>query len=76
MSLGRKLCLFVCYVKQVGNKQWVVKGIASIQWIGGEACCRMNIRGDQRQSKTCLLFWSICWKLCKMKSLQRLVVVV
>jgi hypothetical protein len=32
VSLGRKLCLFVCYVKQVGSKQWVAKGVASIQW--------------------------------------------
>ncbi len=34
MSLGRKLCLFTCYVKQVGGKQWVAKGAASIQWRG------------------------------------------
>jgi len=31
VNLGKKLCLFVCYVKQVGDKQWVDKGGASIQ---------------------------------------------
>jgi hypothetical protein len=32
VSLGRKLCLFVYYVKQVDNKQWVAKEAANIQW--------------------------------------------
>jgi len=32
MGPGRKLCLFVYYVKQVDNKQWVAKDIANIQW--------------------------------------------
>ncbi len=57
MSLGRKLCLFVCYVKQVGNKQWVAKGVANIQWKGKVGRCRMDIRrGVQGQKRTCLLF--------------------
>ncbi len=52
MSLGRKLCLFVCYVKHVANKQWVAKGVASVEWRGEIKCCRMNIRrGVQRQRK-------------------------
>ncbi len=50
-------CLFVCYVKQVGRKQWVAKGIASIQWRGEVGQCRMNIRrGVQGQRTTGLLF--------------------
>ncbi len=32
VSLGRKLCLFVHYVKQVDNKQCVAKDSANIQW--------------------------------------------
>jgi hypothetical protein len=52
VSLGRKLCLFVCYVKHVANKQWVAKGVASVEWRGEIKCCRMNIRrGVQRQRK-------------------------
>ncbi len=27
VSLGRKLCLFVYYVEQVDNKQWVAKDV-------------------------------------------------
>jgi hypothetical protein len=58
MSLGRKFCLFMCYVKYVGNKQWVAKGVANIQWRGEVRRCRMNIRrGVQGQRKISLLFW-------------------
>ncbi len=46
MSLGRKLCLFVCYVKQVDSLQWVVKGVVSIQWRREVGHCRMNIRRE------------------------------
>jgi hypothetical protein len=42
MSLGRKLCLFVHYVKQVDCKQWVVKDAASIQWKGAVGHCMMT----------------------------------
>jgi hypothetical protein len=35
VSLGRKRFLFMHYVKQVDNKQWVAKGVANIQWKGG-----------------------------------------
>jgi hypothetical protein len=31
LSLSRKLCLFVYYVKHVDNKQWVAKDVANIQ---------------------------------------------
>ncbi len=52
MSLGRKLCLFVCYVEQVGNKQWVAKGVASIQWRREIGHYMANIRrGIQRQRR-------------------------
>jgi hypothetical protein len=44
VSLSKKLCLFVCYVEQVGNKQWVGKGTASIQWKGKVKSCKTNIR--------------------------------
>ncbi len=57
MSLGRKLCLFLCYVKQVGSKQWVAKGATNIQWRGEVGRCKMNRRrGVQGQRRTCLLF--------------------
>jgi len=56
MSLSRKLCLFVHYVKQVDNKQWVATDVASIQWRGGVGCCMMNIRRRvQLQRKAGLL---------------------
>ncbi len=52
VSLGRKLCLFVCYVEQVGNKQWVAKGVASIQWRREIGHYMANIRrGIQRQRR-------------------------
>jgi len=55
VSLGRKLCLFVCYVEHVGNKQWVAKGIVSIQWKREIGHCKANIRrGIQRQIRTCM----------------------
>ncbi len=59
VSLGRKLCLFVCYVKHVGNKQWVAKGTVSIEWRREIGRYRTNIRrGVQRQRRTGLLwFW-------------------
>jgi hypothetical protein len=45
----------MCYVEHVNNKQWVAKGIASIQWRREIGCCRMNIRrGVQRQRRTSL----------------------
>ncbi len=57
LNLGKKLCLFMCYVEQVGNKQWVAKGVVSIQWRGEVGCYKMNIRrGIQGQRRTCLLF--------------------
>jgi len=56
VSLGRKLCLFACYVKQVGNKQWVAKGATSIQWRGEVGRSRTNIRrGVQGQRRIGLL---------------------
>jgi hypothetical protein len=39
MNLGRKLCLFVYYVKQVDKKQWVAKNVANIQWRGRVGQC-------------------------------------
>jgi hypothetical protein len=39
VSLERKLCLFVYYVKQVDNKQWVAKDVANIQWKGRVGWC-------------------------------------
>jgi hypothetical protein len=58
VNLGRKLCLFVYYVEHVGNKQWVVKGAASIQWRREVKRCKTNIRrGVQRQRRIGLLFW-------------------
>jgi hypothetical protein len=33
----------MCYVKQVGNKQWVAKGVVSIQWRGEVGHYKMNI---------------------------------
>ncbi len=58
MSLGRKLCLFVCYVEHVGNKKWVAKAAASIQWRREIGRCRTNIkRGVQRQRRIGLLFF-------------------
>jgi len=44
MSLGKKLCLFVCYAKQIDSKQWVAKGATSIQWRGEVGYCRTNIK--------------------------------
>jgi hypothetical protein len=32
VSFGRKLCLFVYYVKHVDKKGWVAKDVANIQW--------------------------------------------
>jgi hypothetical protein len=29
-SLGRKLCFFVYYVKQINNKQWMAKKITTL----------------------------------------------
>jgi hypothetical protein len=29
-SLGRKLCLFVYYVEQINNKEWMVKKIMTL----------------------------------------------
>jgi hypothetical protein len=56
MSLGRKLCLFTCYVRQVGSKQLVAKGVASIQWRGEVGRSRTNIRrGVQGQKRIGLL---------------------
>jgi len=44
-------------VKQVGSKQWVAKGVTSIQWRGEVGCYRRSIkRGVQGQRWTCLLF--------------------
>ncbi len=37
--LGRKICLFVHYMKQVDGKQWMAKDVASIQWRGGVGQC-------------------------------------
>ncbi len=55
MSLGKKLCLFVCYVKHVDNRRWVDKGVASIQWRQEVGCCWTNIRsGVEGQRKTSL----------------------
>jgi len=52
VSLGRKLCLFVCYVKHVANKQWVAKGATNIEWRREIGRCRTNIRrGVQRQRR-------------------------
>ncbi len=30
MKLGRKLCLFVYYVEQIDNKQWMAKEAATL----------------------------------------------
>jgi hypothetical protein len=30
VSLGRKFCLFVYYVEQINNKQWMAKKIAAL----------------------------------------------
>jgi hypothetical protein len=52
VSLGRKLCLFVCYMKHVGSKQWVAKGTVSIQWRREVGHCKTNIRrGVQGQKR-------------------------
>jgi hypothetical protein len=57
VSLSRKLCLFMCYVKQVGNKQWVARGTISIYWKREIRRYKMNIRrGVQGQRRTGLLF--------------------
>jgi hypothetical protein len=39
VGLGRKLYLFVYYVKHVDNKQWVGKDVANIQWRGRVGQC-------------------------------------
>jgi len=52
VSLGRKLCLFMCYVEQVGSKQWVAKGVASIESRREKGRYKTNIRrGVQRQRR-------------------------
>jgi hypothetical protein len=30
VSMGRKSCLFVCYVKQIGTKLWMVEEAAAL----------------------------------------------
>jgi hypothetical protein len=30
VSMGRKLCLFVYYVEQIDNKQWMAKEVAAL----------------------------------------------
>ncbi len=53
MSLGRKLCLFVYYVEQINNKQWMAKEIVALN--GGmrnrtvEGKIRRKIREQWRQ---------------------------
>jgi hypothetical protein len=67
VSLGRELCLFMCYVEHVGNKQWVAKGVASVQSIREIGRCMMNIRrGVQRQRKIDLWFLGCIYcRLCR-----------
>jgi hypothetical protein len=53
VSLGRKLCLFVYYVEQINNKQWMAKEIVALN--GGmrnrtvEGKIRRKIREQWRQ---------------------------
>jgi hypothetical protein len=35
VRLGRKLCLFVYYVEQINNKQWMVKEAVTFNGGGG-----------------------------------------
>jgi hypothetical protein len=30
VNMGRKLCLFVYYVEQINNKQWIAKEVAAL----------------------------------------------
>ncbi len=56
MSLGTNLCLFVYYVEQVDNKQWVVKDAATFN--GGVESRTMHdniTRGIQGQ------WGQVCW---------------
>ncbi len=65
VSLGRKLCLFVNYVKHVDNKQWVAKDIANISMERRSKTLHDNIRkGVQGQKKGGLLVWlSLLWNM-------------
>jgi hypothetical protein len=72
--VSRKLCLFVCYAKHVGNRLWVVKGVASMQWRREVGCSWKNIRSGVWRKRTCLVFccWN-CYNLCK-RNLQKFLV--
>jgi hypothetical protein len=62
VSLGRKLCLFVHYVKQVDNKQWVAKDATNIEWRGRVRRC-MTIQEEEFKGKwrhVCCFGWLCC----------------
>jgi hypothetical protein len=63
MSLSRKLCLFVYYVKHVDNKQWVPKGGANIQWRGRVGRCMTSYK-EEFKGKCRQVYW-FCWLCCK-----------
>jgi hypothetical protein len=62
VSLGRKLCLFVYYVKHVDNKQWVAKEATTFNGGVESRMVHDNIRrGIQRQCKQVYWFCGFCF---------------
>ncbi len=66
MSLGRKLCLFMYYVEQIDNEQWVAKEAATFN--GGVESRTMHDsikRKIQRQCEAGLLVFLILFQKSK-----------
>jgi hypothetical protein len=51
VSMGRKLCLFVYYVEQIDNKQWMAKEVATLN--GGMESRIVEGRIKMRIPKRC-----------------------
>jgi hypothetical protein len=71
VRLGRKFCLFVYYVEQINNKEWMVKEPATFNGSVESRTMHDNIR--RRNKKQCRRFvWFIlsCFKKVKVEFVE------
>jgi hypothetical protein len=63
VSLNRKFCLFVYYVKHVDNKKWVAKDAANIQWRRRVGRCMTSYKKEFK-GKCRQVYW-FYWLCCR-----------
>jgi hypothetical protein len=66
----------VCYVKQVGTRQWAAKALQACKGNENKKWLDLDKKGGSKAKEEVYFWFKLCCSLCRRKSLQESVVVV